>query len=174
MESENNKIKKLYLATDHAGLTLKDVIKKYIDENRSLFPVLASDVEIIDCGTLKYDAEDDYTVFIQDAIDKLSNDLTSNNITQADFQPYRAIILGGSGQGEAITANRYKGVRAVVYYGENKEIVELGRLHNNANVLSLGARFISHTESYEVVQIFLSNEFEGGRHLKRIENIDLR
>ena len=80
--------------------------------------------------------------------------------------------MGGSGQGEAIAANRVKGVRATVYYDGPIDIVKLSRSHNNANILSLGARFISNEKAVEVIKIWLNEPFEGGRHQKRIDKLD--
>ena len=82
------------------------------------------------------------------------------------------IIFGGSGQGEAMAANRYKGVRAAVFYGGPDKIVSLSRQHNNANILSLGSRFIEPEDAINVIKLWLSTEFEGGRHQKRIEKLD--
>ena len=84
----------------------------------------------------------------------------------------RGIILGGSGQGEAMAANRVKGVRAAVFYNGPDEIVKLSREHNNANILSLGARFMTENEIYDVIEMWLNEPFEGGRHQKRIEKLD--
>ena len=81
--------------------------------------------------------------------------------------------MGGSGQGEAIAANRIKGIRAVVNYDGPIDIVTLSRTHNNANILSLGARFITYEKAVEAVDLWLSESFEGGRHKKRIEKLDL-
>ena len=84
----------------------------------------------------------------------------------------RGIILGGSGQGEAMVANRIKGVRAAVFYNGPVEIVKLSREHNNANILSLGARFMSEDEIYDVIEMWLNEPFAGGRHQIRIEKLD--
>ena len=113
---------KIHLATDHAGLKLKDTIKNYLIE---------SGYNVEDHGAYEYDAEDDYPDFIFPCAIAVSLDKES-----------RGIILGGSGQGEAIAANRIKGCRAAVFYGGPKEIVKLSREHNNANILSFGARFM--------------------------------
>ena len=84
----------------------------------------------------------------------------------------RGIILGGSGQGEAMAANRIKGVRAAVFYNGPNEIVKLSREHNNANILSLGARFMSEEEIHDIIKLWFDEPFEGGRHQRRIEKLD--
>ena len=82
------------------------------------------------------------------------------------------IIFGGSGQGEAIAANRIKGIRAAVYYNGPIEIIELSRLHNNANILSIGARFVNNQEVEKVIDLWLSTDFEEGRHEKRVNKLE--
>ena len=84
----------------------------------------------------------------------------------------KGIILGGSGQGEAMAANRVKGVRAAVFYNGPDEIVKLSRQHNDANILSLGARFMTDQEMYDIIELWLSTKFESGRHKRRIEKLD--
>ena len=81
----------------------------------------------------------------------------------------KGIIIGGSGQGEAIAANRIKKVRAAVYYGGPEDIVKLSREHNDANILSLGARFIKEETIYNIIDLWLKVPFEGGRHIQRIK-----
>jgi ribose 5-phosphate isomerase B len=107
------------------------------------------------------DPLDDYPDFIIPAAQKVASDPNS-----------KGIIMGGSGQGEAIAANRIKGARAVVYYGGPIEIIKLSRMHNNANILSFGSRFITHEKAAEAVDLWLSEPFEGGRHQQRIEKLD--
>lgn len=80
------------------------------------------------------------------------------------------IIIGGSGNGEAMAANKVKGIRAAVCY--NEEITRLARAHNDANVMSIGARFTDERTAETLVEIFLSTEFEGGRHLKRVQDLE--
>ena len=144
---------KIYIATDHAGFELKNRLKEFLQSNNY-------DVE--DCGALVFDSLDDYPDFILPAAKKVSENKNS-----------KGIILGGSGQGEAMAANRIKGVRAIVYYGGQKEIVKLSRMHNNANIISFGARFVSFEQAVEVLKIWLSEEFEGGRHEARINKLDV-
>ena len=144
---------KIYIATDHAGFELKNRLKEFLQSNNY-------DVE--DCGALVFDSLDDYPDFILPAAKKVSENKNS-----------KGIILGGSGQGEAMAANRIKGIRAIVYYGGPKEIVKLSRMHNNANIISFGARFVSFEQAVAVLKIWLSEEFEGGRHEARINKLDV-
>ena len=116
---------KIHLATDHAGLELKEKVKLYLSD---------LNYEVVDHGAYEYDALDDYPDFIFPCANAVSNDPES-----------KGIILGGSGQGEAMAANRVKGVRAAVFYNGPDEIIKLSRQHNNANILSLGARSVSYT-----------------------------
>ena len=143
---------KIHLATDHAGLKLKEKTKLYLSD---------LNYEVIDHGAYEYDALDDYPDFIFPCANAVSNDPGS-----------KGIILGGSGQGEAMAANRVKGVRAAVFYNGPDEIIKLSRQHNNANILSLGARFMSEEEMYKVIEVWLSTDFESGRHQRRIEKLD--
>ena len=143
---------KIHLATDHAGFELKEKIKKYLQEKG---------YDITDHGAWKYDSKDDYPDFIFPAAYAVANDPDSFGI-----------IMGGSGQGEAMAANRIIGVRAVVYYGGNDEIINLSRIHNNANILSLGARFIDFSTICETIECWLKGTFERGRHEKRIQKLD--
>ncbi len=143
---------KIYLATDHAGFELKNFLKEYL---------ISKGYNVEDCGAFKYDPLDDYPDFIMSASEKVAND-----------QDSKGIILGGSGQGEAMAANRIKGARAAVYYDGPLDIIKLSRLHNNANILSLGARFLSPERATEILKIWLAEEFEGGRHENRINKLD--
>ncbi len=144
---------KIHIATDHAGLDLKNSIRDYLVEKGH---------DVIDHGAHEYDALDDYPDFIFPCAKAVAADSES-----------RGIILGGSGQGEAMAANRIKGVRAAVFYNGPKDIVKLSREHNNANILSLGARFMTETEIYDIIEMWLAEPFEGGRHQRRIEKLDL-
>ena len=143
---------KIYIAADHAGFNLKNYLKKQL---------LADGYDIEDCGAFDFDPLDDYPDFIIPAAEKVAKQPNS-----------RGIIIGGSGQGEAMAANRIQGVRAAVYYDGPIDIVKLSRLHNNANILSLGARFLSVERSTEILNIWLEEKFEGGRHENRINKLD--
>ena len=143
---------KIYIAADHAGFNLKNYLKKQL---------LADGYDIEDCGAFDFDPLDDYPDFIIPAAEKVANQPNS-----------RGIIIGGSGQGEAMAANRIQGVRAAVYYDGPIEIVKLSRLHNNANILSLGARFLSVERATEILNIWLEEKFEGERHENRINKLD--
>ncbi|HEX4799354.1 MAG TPA: RpiB/LacA/LacB family sugar-phosphate isomerase [Candidatus Paceibacterota bacterium] len=146
---------KIYFATDHAGFALKEILLPYVRD------VLGYEVE--DCGAFLYDEGDDYPEYIR---------IAARHVAQ-NPDGCRAIILGGSGQGEAMVANRHGGVRATVYYGGNQEIITLSREHNDANVLSLGARFLSPEDAKDVVRTWLSLPFsEEERHIRRIHTID--
>jgi ribose 5-phosphate isomerase B len=144
---------KIVLATDHAGYEHKEALKKHL---------LDQGYEVKDFGTNS--AENcDYPDFIRPAAEAVSGDPEGT----------RGIIFGGSGQGEAMVANRMKGVRATVYYGSVPEIIELSRVHNDANVLSIGSRFVSVDEMKRVVDQWLHTPFPAEeRHVKRIKKID--
>ena len=144
----------IHLAADHAGFELKEKIKEYLQEKG---------YKITDHGALEYNQKDDYPDFILPAARAVAKDPNSFGI-----------IMGGSGQGEAIAANRVKGVRAAVYYGETEEIVRLSRKHNNANILSLGARFLSFSKAFHAIDLWLKEPFEGGRHQNRIQKLDYK
>lgn len=160
---------KVIFAADHAGFTLKQALILFIQK-------LGYTVE--DCGAFSLDTSDDYPDFITVAAKKLSNDVAAGKIDS------RAIVIGASGQGEAMAANRFKGVRAALYYGKaaheqtdmsgkNLDIVSSARFHNDVNALSLGARFLSEEEAKSAVKEFLETPFSGEeRHLRRIKKID--
>lgn len=145
---------KIFFASDHAGFQMKNALVLYV---KSL------GFEVEDLGPKKMDPEDDYPL----EIEKVGMEIFKNP-TGA-----RGIILGGSGQGEAIVANRFPNVRAAVYYGGNREVVRLSREHNDTNVLSIGARFVEIEDVLEVVKLWLKTQFSGDkRHLRRLDEID--
>lgn len=146
---------KIYLGADHAGFELKGKIIPFLKE-------LGHEVE--DMGAHTLEALDDYPDFIRPVAEVVAANPGS-----------RGVILGGSGQGEAICANRTSGARAAVYYGGAVDIVILSREHNNANILSLGARFIEEGEAKDVVKLWLETPFSGDeRHMRRIQKIDAK
>lgn len=158
---------KAYFAADHAGFELKNILLEFVRE-------LGHEAE--DCGAFQFDKEDDYPAFIAAAARKLSKDAEGGVES-------RAIVIGGSGQGEAIVANRFKGVRCALYYGEGGEQMDASgkkldmltssREHNNANALSLGARFLSEDAAKAAVKKWLGIRFSGEeRHARRIKQID--
>ena len=142
----------IHIATDHPGVGRKEKVKSYLSN---------LEYEVVDHGAYEYDAQDDYPDFIFPCAEAVSNDSNS-----------KGIILGGSGQGEAMAANRVKGVRAAVFYNGPDEIIKLSRQHNDANILSLGARFILEEEIYKIIELWLSTDFASGRHKRRIEKLD--
>lgn len=143
---------KIYIGSDHAGFELKEKLKIFIKE---------LGYEIEDKGAFNLDNEDDYPDFIIPVAKEVA--------LNPDFF---GIILGGSGEGEQISANKVDGVRAIEYYGGNLEIVRLGREHNDANILSLGARFIGEVEAKEAVRIFIETPFSNDeRHVRRLNEI---
>jgi len=140
---------KIALGADHAGFEEKEQIKKTLDE---------LGVEYTDMGTNSCDSVD-YPDFAQKVGEAV-----------ADGEYDRGLLLCGSGTGMAIAANKVPGVRAAVAW--NEEIARLSRQHNDANVLSLAARFIPVDEQAKIVKAWLSTDFEGGRHERRVEKIE--
>ena len=143
----------IHIATDHAGLDLKNSLKEYLN---------SKGYEVVDHGAFEYDPKDDYPDFIFPCAKAVASDKIS-----------KGVILGGSGQGEAMAANRIKGIRAAVYYGSEVDIPILSRRHNNSNILSIGARFVSKKEIYAILDGWLSEPFTGGRHQRRLDKLDI-
>ncbi|NWJ52713.1 MAG: ribose 5-phosphate isomerase B [Bacteroidetes bacterium] len=141
----------LALGSDHAGFELKETIKKYLIDNG---------FDVIDFGTGGITSVD-YPDFAHPVASAVNNN---------EFE--RGILICGSGNGVSIVANKYKNVRAALCW--NRELAELARQHNNANILSLPARFISTDEAIKTVDLFLNTSFEGGRHQTRIDKISLK
>lgn len=142
------KPKRIVVAADHAGYPLKEVIKTYLEEKG---------MTVEDVGTFS-DASVDYPAIIRKGCE----------IVLKDAVP--GIIFGGSGNGEAMAANKMKGIRAAVCYSE--ETARLARSHNDANVMSLGARLIEPEVAKRLVDVFLDTSFEGGRHIARVNDLD--
>lgn len=145
---------KIYLASDHAGFSLKETVHTYLRE---------LDYDVEDVGADRENPDDDYPEIMARAAQQVSEQPEQN----------KAIIFGGSGQGEAIVANKFPSVRAVVFYGGALDIITLSREHNDANILSLGARFVTEDEAKEAVGLWLSTAFSGDiRHVRRIAQIN--
>ncbi len=143
----------IYLATDHRGFKLKEKIKIWLSD---------WDYDYQDMGAFEYNQDDDYPDFIALAAEKVSGDPERS----------KAIVLGASGQGEAMVANKYKNVRAIVFYGDNEEIITLSRQHNDANVLSLGASFLNEENAQDMIKLWLDTPFSGdARHKRRLDKI---
>lgn len=149
---------KIYFGSDHAGFDLKNQLVDFVENELSY--------ETVDCGAMTLEPDDDYPALIAGAARGVSQDVLHGVES-------RAIVLGGSGTGEAIVANKFAGVRAAVYYGGNEDIVRLSREHNDANVLSLGARFLSPDDAKSAVRLWLSTPFSADpRHVRRIAQIE--
>lgn len=154
---------KIYLATDHAGFALKEEVKSYLEG--SSHGEIKESLEVYDCGALTFEDGDDYPTYMAQAAKNVQQDAT--------HEPSMAIIFGGSGQGEAVVANRFRHVRAIDYAGGNLELVKLGREHNDANILSVGARFVSFEEAKQAINLFLNTPFSHAeRHADRIIQIE--
>ena len=149
---------KIFLGADHAGFEMKEMLKKYFRDEL--------EYEVSDEGAFTFDPDDDYPDFVRIVAKRVAGDPTGS----------RGIILGGSGQGEAIVANRFRNVRAVVYYGPSRsgelDVIKLSREDNDANVLSLGARFLSGQEAKHAVKLWLETKTSPDtRHTRRIKKI---
>jgi len=160
-------VMKIFFCADHAGFELKNKLVAFVRDE------LGHEVE--DLGAHEFNPNDDYPDFISPVA----------SCVGAEPETARGIVLGGSGQGEAMVANKFPGVRAVVYYGEpcaaatserdtrpERSIIELSRTHNNANVLALGARFLDEAMAQAVVKLWLEIQFSGEeRHARRLEKL---
>ena len=138
--------KKISIASDHAGYNLKENIKKFL---------IKKEIKILDLGT-KNNISVDYSDFAK----KIARNVSSkkSNI---------GILVCGSGTGMAMSANKFKKIRAAVCY--NKASTRLSRQHNNANIMALGARLTKNSDAIKLVNVFLNTKFEGGRHLRRVK-----
>ncbi len=152
---------KIFVGTDHAGYVLKEKL---------ISSLKLQGYEIIDKGAFQYNEGDDYPDFVIPVAEEVSK----------NPDKVRGIILGATGEGEAITANRFSRVRAVVFYGKSKcvvddeaDIIIRSRQHNNANVLSLGARYLTEEKMMKAVNLWFDTPFSGEeRHIRRLAKID--
>jgi ribose 5-phosphate isomerase B len=146
---------KIYIASDHAGFSLKAELVPFLT---------ARGFEVFDCGPDEYKHDDDYPDYISRVAQKISDH------PQTDV---KGIVIGWSGQGEAMVANRFANVRAAVFYGGPKHVLTLSREHNNANILSLGAHFLTSEDAKKAVLLWLSTDFsKEERHIRRIAEIE--
>ena len=149
---------KIFLASDHAGFELKQKLAEFL---------IAEGHEVEDCGPRYYNPTDDYPDYIIPCAKKVAQNKGSFGI-----------VAGLSGQGEAMAANRVKGARAAVFYGgswthEGQKIIRLSRDHNDANILSIGARFVSEEMAKLAVKVWLGAPFLGEeKHARRVKKID--
>lgn len=141
---------KIYFGSDHAGLELKNKLIEYIKQQG---------YEVIDLGTYTKDSCD-YPDYANSVVIKVKSDTNAYGV-----------LICGSGIGMSIAANRYIGIRAALCH--NTLEAKLARAHNNANILVLGGRLIGEEMAKEILKTFLETNFEGGRHIKRIEKLDL-
>ncbi len=142
-------MERIYIGGDHAGFGVKAKLIKYISKNFGL--------EVIDKGTFSEESVD-YPDFAHQVAESVANDHNS-----------LGILICGSGNGVCMTANKHKDIRAGLVW--DKELAELTRQHNNANIICLPARFISYRKITSIVKAFLNAEFEGGRHQRRVDKI---
>jgi ribose 5-phosphate isomerase B len=160
---------KIYLGADHAGFELKEKIKAFLSEKG---------YDTKDCGAFEFNKDDDYPDFISKVSEKVSSDPENS----------RGIIFGGSGQAEAMLANKFRNIRCALFYSpaiptstidavgtqsvDPFEIIKLTRTHNDANILSLGARFLKQEEAINAVNLWLEAPFSNAeRHIRRINKI---
>ena len=140
---------KVSLASDHAGFNYKEAVKKYLE---------SKNIEVIDCGTFSSDSCD-YPIFGKKAAE----------LVQSKEVEY-GILICSSGEGIMMTANKIHGIRCGIGY--NDDVSRLMRQHNNANMISFGANFMDLNDVFRRIDIFLNTEFEGGRHLRRVNEIE--
>lgn len=138
----------IIISCDHAGFELKNAVCNYLKKNNA---------EYVDVGPTLYEKSDSYVDYAKKAC---------KNFTDGD----KMILCCGSGVGVSIVANRHKGIRAVLGY--SNDIVEKAVQHNNANCLCMGQNFTTRRKAINMVKTFLNSKFEGGRHIKRVEDID--
>ena len=145
---------RIHIGTDHAGLEFKNTVNKYLTEKGH---------EVIDHGAYEYDAQDDYPEFIIATAEAVRNDIAVGT-------PSLGVVFGGSGNGEQIAANKVKGIRAALVW--NQDTAKLARQHNNANIISLGARQHNEAEALQLIDYFINEPFSRDeRHVRRINQI---
>jgi ribose 5-phosphate isomerase B len=148
-------IKKVFIASDHAGFELKEVLTAFLSERG---------FSVEDVGPPTFEKDDDYPSTMAPL---------ARAVADEENAGAAGIAIGLSGQGEAMALNRTKGVRAAVYYGGPAEVLTLSRQHNDANVLSLSAKFLTHEQAKDAAILWLTTNFSGDeRHARRIKKLD--
>lgn len=145
---QKSDLMKIAIGSDHAGFEHKEALKKWL---------MTNGYEVNDFGTHSLDSVDypDFAHPVSESVEKKEVEL--------------GVLVCGSGNGVAITANKHQGIRAALCWKE--EIAALARQHNNANIVCIPARFVSQQEAERILEVFLHTEFEGGRHSRRVEKI---
>ena len=145
---------KIYIAGDHAGFKLKEKIKKYFDKKN---------ISYKDFGPHRYNSKDDYPDFVipmAKAVAKSRDSL--------------GIVIAGSGIGETIAANKVKSIKAVLYHGKSPDLITMSKLHDNANILCMGSRFVKKRDAIKSIELWLKTSFSNAaRHKRRLRKIDL-
>jgi len=152
---------KIYIGSDHAGFGLKEILVPFLKNK---------DYEVVDKGAYEYNEGDDYPDFVIPVAEEVSK----------NPDEVRGVIFGATGEGEAIAANKFPHVRAAVFYGDSEVVVDdeaniivRSREHNNSNILSLGARYLTEAKMLEAVTLWLDTPYSGDeRHVRRLAKID--
>lgn len=145
---------KIHIATDHAGLEFKDKLHQHLSQQGH---------DVVDHGAFDYDPDDDYPPFVIKAAEAVISD-------QSEGVEALGVVFGGSGNGEQIAANKVRGIRAALVW--NEATAKLAREHNNANIISIGARQHSEDEVLSLIDTFIAEPFPGDeRHVRRISQI---
>ncbi len=142
------KVRRVVLGADHAGFALKEAVKAHL---------IKQGIDVVDCGTFS-DEPCDYPPIMR----KAAAAVLEHRCT--------GIIFGGSGNGEAMVANKVRGIRAAVVYSD--DTARLARAHNDANIMSLGGRLTKPADALRFTDIFLTTKFEGGRHVRRVQDLE--
>lgn len=150
---------KILLASDHAGVDLKKIILDHLQRRQ---------ISVVDFGPMNLDSVD-YPDYAHQVCKSLK--MPSVKTSESEVQPMEefGILICGSGQGMAMTANKHSHIRAALCH--NAELAKLSREHNNANILCLGARFLTGAEALVIVDVFINTPFSGGRHSQRISKM---
>jgi len=145
---------KIYIAGDHAGFMLKEKLKPWLEKQG---------YRVIDLGPFKYNSKDDYPDFVipmAKAVAKSRDSL--------------GIVIAGSGIGETIAANKVKSIKAVLYHGKSPDLITMSKLHDNANILCMGSRFVKKRDAIKSIELWLKTSFSNAaRHKRRLRKIDL-